>query len=82
MPQENSPWRVSDVVAYETMRAAAVNAFALLANAIRSVDPRAYDARAELARLRGDVLSVDAYDRAAVAALTSRIEDLLRDYRR
>lgn len=82
MPQENSPWRVSDVVAYDSMRAAGVDAFALLGNAIRSVDPRADDARADLARLRGDVLSVDAYDRAAVAALASRIEDLLRDYRR
>lgn len=80
MPQKNSHWRVNDVVAYDRMREDTVNAFALLANAIQIDGQRADDARAELASVRDDVLSVDAYDRAAVSALATRIDDLIREY--
>ena len=60
MPRGISRWRVNDVVAYDRLREAAVNAFALLGNVIQSDSQRADEARAELADLREDVLSVDA----------------------
>lgn len=66
-----SAWRVNDVVAYDAMRGSATTLTALLLGATH----REQDVtRADIARLRGDVLAVDAYDRAAVAALAVRID--------
>ncbi|MFF2486263.1 hypothetical protein ACFVSU_07690 [Microbacterium sp. NPDC058062] len=70
MPGTTSPWRVSDVVAYDRMRETAVSVFALLQEASH---------RDELATVRRDVLTVDAYDRAAVAALQARLDRRVRD---
>jgi hypothetical protein len=78
MPGATSPWRVNDVVAYDLMRAAAGRAMALLSAVAQSGDSAA-DARRELARLRLEVLAVDAYDRAAVAAIAARIEQRIRE---
>ena len=78
MPGATSPWRVNDVVAYDLMREAAARAMALLSAAAQSGDPGA-DARRELARLRREVLAVDAYDRAAVAAVSARIDQRIRE---
>ncbi|MDR7110879.1 hypothetical protein J2X03_000735 [Microbacterium trichothecenolyticum] len=70
MPGTTSPWRVNDVVAYDRMRETAVTVYALL---------HAASQRDELARLRRQVLTVDAYDRAAVSALTARLDRRLRE---
>ena len=70
MPETTSPWRVNDVVAYDRMRETAVTVFALLHEASH---------REELAILRRDVLTVDAYDRSAVAALQARLDRRVRD---
>ncbi|MEV5070147.1 hypothetical protein MRBLMI12_001744 [Microbacterium sp. LMI12-1-1.1] len=78
MPGPTSPWRVNDVVAYDLMRDAAARAMALLSAAARTEDSGA-DARDELVLLRRDVLAVDAYDRAAVAALAARIDRRIRE---
>lgn len=80
MPKGNSRWRVDDVVAYDMMREAAVDAFALLGGAVEVDSSRAESAKVELERLRREVLTVGAYDRSAVTALTSRIENLIRQY--
>ena len=79
MPEATSPWRANDVVAYDLMREAAVNVFALLHTISRAGGPEADAARDELARLRRDVLAVDAYDRAAVGALASAIHGRIRE---
>lgn len=78
MPGASSPWRVNDVVAYDLMREAAARAMALLCAAAQSGDSGA-EARRELARLRREVLAVDAYDRAAVAAVSARIDQRIRE---
>ena len=78
MPGAASPWRVNDVVAYDLMREAAARAMALLSAAAQSGDSDA-DARDELARLRREVLAVDAYDRAVVAAVAARIDQRIRE---
>jgi hypothetical protein len=70
MPGTTSPWRVNDVVAYDRMRETAITIFALLHAASHSE---------ELARMRRDVLTVDVYDRSAVAALQARLDDRLRE---
>lgn len=70
MPGTTSPWRVNDVVAYDRMRETATTVFALL---------HAASQREELLRLRREVLTLDAYDRAAVAALSARLQTRLRD---
>jgi hypothetical protein len=70
MPGTTSPWRVNDVVAYDRMRDTATTVFALLYAASQ---------REELAALRWEVLTVDAYDRAGVGALQARLESRLRD---
>lgn len=79
MPGATSPWRVNDVVAYDLMRAAAARAFAMLVAAAQSGTSEADAARDELALLRLEVLSVDAYDRAAVNALAVRIDRRIRE---
>lgn len=79
MPETTSPWRVNDVVAYDRMRDTATIAFAVLQAAARADGPDADAAREELAALRREVLGVDAYDRAAVAALAARLEDRIRE---
>lgn len=70
MPETTSPWRVNDVVVYDRMRETAVTIFALL---------HAASHREELATIRRDVLTVDAYDRSAVAALQARLDRRIRD---
>lgn len=69
-----SVWRTDDVVTYDVMRNSAT---ALTARLLRSVevDPRAIDRiRPEVAAWWDAVLTVDAYDRAAVAELAARID--------
>lgn len=79
MPAATSPWRVNDVVAYDQMRAAAAAAFALLrAVAAHAEGAEAETARDELVELRREVLTVDAYDRAAVAAVAARVDGVIR----
>lgn len=78
MPETTSPWRVNDVVAYDRMRDTATIAFALLQAAARANGPKAEAARQELTALRREVLGVEAYDRAAVAAVAARLEDRIR----
>lgn len=78
MPEATSPWRVNDVVAYDLMRDAAARAFALLSAAAQTSESDANE-RHELTELRSDVLAVDAYDRAAVAALAARIDRRIRE---
>ncbi len=80
MPRKNSHWRVNDVVAHDRMRESAIEAFAILARTVQAEGPRADNARVELTVMWGDVLTVDAYDRAAVTALAERIEDLISDF--
>lgn len=79
MPGASSPWRANDVVAYDLMREAATRAFALLHTVARAGGAEADAARDELARLRRDVLAVDAYDRAAVGALAFSIHGRMRE---
>jgi hypothetical protein len=62
-------WRANDVVAYEAMRESSTTLTALLLHT--SLAPP--DAHAEVVQLRQDVLGVDAFDRAATAALANRI---------
>ena len=69
MPGMTSPWRVNDVVAYDRMRETATTVYALL---------HAASQLEEVRRLRWQVLTVDAYDRAAVGALQARLERRLR----
>lgn len=69
-----SAWRVNDVVAYEAMREAATRLAALLLASTRHGVETSERSGAELAQLRHDVLMVDGYDRAAVAALARRID--------
>ena len=78
MPGATSPWRVNDVVAYDRMREAAVTAFAELHAATQTDAPDADAARQELVELRRDVVTVDAYDRTAVADLARRIDEVLQ----
>jgi hypothetical protein len=74
MPGATSPWRVNDVVAYDLMREAAASACAMLLAIGQTGTSEAGAARSELALLRREVLSMDAYDRAAVKALAARID--------
>lgn len=69
-----SAWRVNDVVAYESMREAATRLAALLLAPARHSVETSERSGAELAQLRHDVLTVDGYDRAAVAAIARRID--------
>lgn len=69
-----SVWRVNDVVAYDAMRESATTLTALLLGATYQDV-----AQADVAQLRGDVRAVDAYDRAAVAALAARINSHIAD---
>ncbi|MDR7113755.1 uncharacterized protein YbaA (DUF1428 family) [Microbacterium trichothecenolyticum] len=78
MPGATSPWRVNDVVAYDRMREAAVTVFAELHAVTRRDAFGADAARQELVELRRAVLTVDAYDRAAVADLARRIDAVLQ----
>lgn len=78
MPGGTSPWRVNDVVAYDLMREAAARAIALLSAAAHSGDS-GREERDELARLHREVLAVDAYERATVAALAARIDQRIRE---
>lgn len=69
-----SAWRADDVVTYDVMQESATTLTALLLRTIE-LDPRSTDRiRSEIAGWRDDVLTVDAYDRAAVAALAALIE--------
>ncbi|MEV4775978.1 hypothetical protein LTA6_001878 [Microbacterium sp. LTA6] len=74
-----SAWRTSDAVTFDVMRESATTLIALLLRS-GAQDPRTADhARAEIAAWRTDILTVDAYDRAAVAALATRIETRSRE---
>ncbi|KJL45768.1 hypothetical protein [Microbacterium trichothecenolyticum] len=79
MPAATSPWRVNDVVTYDRMREAAIHLTALLAAVARADDPAAGAARDELTALHREVHAVDAFDRAAVAALAERIDGRIRE---
>lgn len=68
-------WRVDDVVAYEAMRESATALAALLLRTTNDKPAQRPSAATEVGRLRSDVLNVDPYDRAAVAALALRIRD-------
>lgn len=74
MPQATSPWRVNDVVAFDRMRELAATVYALLQASARAGEPLADAAREELSQWRREVLVVDAYDRAAVGWMASRLE--------
>lgn len=82
MPGATSPWRVNDAVAYDRMRDTATALWGLLLASARAGGPESSAARQELAALRDETLGVDAYDRNAVAALTTRLEDRIREFRR
>lgn len=69
-----SAWRANDVVVYDAMRAVATRLTAAVAARAQLTDSGAERARVELTQLRRDVASVDGYDRAAVVALTERIQ--------
>ncbi len=70
-------WRVDDVVAYEAMRESATALTALLLRTTTNEPAERPYAATEVGRLRSEVLNVDPYDRAAVAALALRIRDQL-----
>ena len=74
---ELSGWRVNDVVAYDVMRESAVALATLLVRETRTAS-EPDRARGELAQLRQDVLTVNAFDRAAVAALAAQLEHRTR----
>ncbi|KJL45005.1 hypothetical protein [Microbacterium trichothecenolyticum] len=79
MPGATSPWRVNDVVRYDRMRHNATTLTALLVAVARAGDYEAEPARVELAGWRREVGAVDGFDRAAVAALTERIDLRIRE---
>jgi hypothetical protein len=81
MPVGVSPWRVTDVVAYDRMQASARLAFGLLHVVVRAGGSTADTARGELAELRTATLDIDPYDRAAVSALRARLETRIRELR-
>ena len=69
-----SAWRVNDAVAYDLMRESAT---VLISSLVRLADRDASGSgqfRSEVADLRRRLVSVDAYDRAAVTVLTRAIE--------
>lgn len=74
-----SAWRVNDVVAYDLMRESAIVLTAQLLQSTHRGSSEPDFARADAARLRHDVLTLDGYDRAAVAALATQISDHIRE---
>lgn len=79
---EASAWRVNDVVAYELMREAATTLTHLLLQSIERDPATAAEVHREVAELRREVLSADGYDRAAVIALSTRIDSRLQELSR
>jgi len=77
-----SAWRVNDVVAYDLMRAAATRLTAMLLSWVDADPEGSASATEEVAQLRHDVLTVDGYDRAAVAALALRIDERIESLAR
>jgi hypothetical protein len=77
VPGATSPWRLNDVVAYDRLREAVMTLTQMQVRARAGLDEREW-----LARLRSEVLLVDAFDRSAVNALTNRVEELMRDLER
>lgn len=74
-----SAWRANDVVTYDVMRESATTLTALLHRVI-VLNPRVGDRiRSEIAAWRDDVVTVNAYDRADVVALATRIEARSRE---
>ncbi len=70
-----SAWRTNDVVTYDAMRESASMLLSLLVNS-STADRTGRDSNpGEIESLRNDVLSVQAYDRAAVSSLSARIEN-------
>jgi len=73
---------VNDVVAYDAMKEVATTLTALLFASGDHGSAGSDSVRAELADLRQDVLTVDGYDRGAVAELAVRIRDRVTQLRR
>lgn len=67
-------WRTNDVVAYEAMRETATMLAALLIRSAAS-GTALPTANSELLELRVTVLNSDVFDRATVAALTTRFRE-------
>lgn len=74
-----SAWRVNDVVAYDLMRESATTLTSLLLQPTDSDSSVSDAAREEAVHLRRDVLHVDGFDRAAVTALSARIDARIRE---
>lgn len=75
MRAARSEWRMSDAVAYDTMRARLNDTTARLLATAR-VDSDTGDAtRVEVTGLRRDALAVDGFNRAAVDAFLGRLEE-------
>jgi hypothetical protein len=68
-----SAWRANDVVEYDAMRDSATLLTALLLRESNAGTASGREVQADIDQLRKDVLTVDGYDRAAVAALAARI---------
>lgn len=79
MPGATSPWRVNDVVTYDRMRQNATTLTALLIGIAHAGGDEAEQLRVELAEWRREVETVDGFDRAAVTALTGRIDRRIRE---
>ena len=74
----SSAWRVSDAVAFDTMRESSAHLIARLLEVARGEGADASDARRELVRIRADAVEVDGFDRRAVDALSVRLSDHIR----
>lgn len=75
----NAGWRVNDVVANDVMRESATMLTALLLRASNDDSARSAALDSEVRQLRHSMLSVDSFDRAAVASLTDRIRVRIRE---
>lgn len=69
---QSSPWRVSDAVAYDLMRAAASQLARVLLSRALDGGPDSNAVRQELIEVRRDAARVDGFDRRAVDAMTAR----------
>jgi len=80
-----SPWRVSDVVAYDELREAANALIAALLRQARTGEAGRAESLKHSADIRGSVLAVDGYDRTAIDAARAEMDALrarLSDARR
>lgn len=72
-------WRVNDVVAYDRMRESASALTSLLLQSSSAATADCSGARTELAQLRHVLLSLDGYDRVAVADMAARIDNRIAE---